>query len=327
MKKILLLMLSTFCLQGAEFIGSVEDFLALEDKASLRYLAIMSINPNIQTPTLESISRLEKLTILDLANNWLIGNIPEEILNLVNLTELYLSDNALTGDIPLALGNLVNLTYLSLSCNKLTGNIPAVLGNLVNLTSLDLYHNQLTGDIPSALGKLVNLTYLALSENQLSGDIPAELGNLMKLTNLYVSNKNLDYSSFNIYQASSLENQDLLKDNLHITFDGDQNSFSINLANLKNDELTALLYSPHTSNDLGRAFQDALMKDVMRGRKVTINGNKVSLVYDAEILPSGHRSNEWSWSMPPCEDDNSQHFEIFKNMLEIVKSVKSSASR
>jgi hypothetical protein len=113
---------------------------------------------------------------------------------------------------------------------------------------------------------------------------------------------------------------------MHITFDEKQNSFSINIANLDNNALHELLYSPHTPNDLGKALQEALMKDIMRRRKVTINGNKVSLVYDAEILPSGHRSYKWSWSMK-CDDDNSEHFKTFKTMLRIFRSMKNSARK
>ena len=100
---------------------------------------------------------------------------------MTNLTLLQLYDNQLSGEIPSELGNLTELTNLILSANQLTGTIPAGLGNLTNLQGLGLNNNQLSGEIPPSLGSLTNLRGLSLRDNQLSGDIPTELGNLTSL--------------------------------------------------------------------------------------------------------------------------------------------------
>ena len=98
-----------------------------------------------------------------------------------HVVRLDLARNWLTGELPPELGNLANLEHLSLSQNWLTGRIPAELGNLTNLRRLELDWNSLTGEIPAELGNLANLEYLHFSYNELTGEIPAELGNLANL--------------------------------------------------------------------------------------------------------------------------------------------------
>ena len=126
------------------------------------------------------------ITGLDLDNNELSGEIPEELGGLSNLVELDLSLNQLSGEIPGELGNLSNLKLLDLTGNKMTGEIPAELGGLTSLEYLFLRSNQLTGSIPAELGSLSNLVHLRLNHNQLSGEIPAELGSLSNLKWLYL---------------------------------------------------------------------------------------------------------------------------------------------
>ena len=127
-----------------------------------------------------------RVSTLDLRNNGLSGEIPEELGSLTNLTKLYLQGNQLSGQIPSELGSLTNLTWLVLSGNQLSGKIPSELGGLTNLTHLYLSENQLSREIPEELGSLTNLTYLNLRSNQLTGPIPAELGSLTNLTHLYL---------------------------------------------------------------------------------------------------------------------------------------------
>ena len=125
-----------------------------------------------------------RVTVLDLSDNDLSGEIPVELGNLANLQRLDLSGNDLSGEIPAELGNLANLEILNLSVNGLSGEIPVKLGNLANLQRLYLYINQLSGEIPVKLGNLANLQRLDLSDNDLSGEIPVELGNLANLQTL-----------------------------------------------------------------------------------------------------------------------------------------------
>ncbi len=149
--------------------------------------------------------------ILNLNNNNLNGELPEEIGDLLNITQMYLNDNQISGNIPAEIGNLTNLieldlygnqlsgsipaeiTYLSelrylyLGHNQLTGQIPVNIGNLSNLVHFFGDDNQLSGQLPVSIGNLSNLVWLDLSNNQLTGQLPVELGNLSNLVNLYLS--------------------------------------------------------------------------------------------------------------------------------------------
>jgi len=122
---------------------------------------------------------IETTTTLNPYNSQTSGQvIPPDIGNLINLTVIDLLNNQLTGEIPPEIGNLINLTYLNLFSNQLTGEIPPEIGDLANLWYLELHGNQLTGEIPSEIGNLVNLTFLHLDNNNLSGEIPENICDL-----------------------------------------------------------------------------------------------------------------------------------------------------
>ncbi|CAM0946823.1 unnamed protein product [Alopecurus aequalis] len=87
--------------------------------------------------------------VLDLSNNKLTGEIPQEIGKLKSLFSLNLSSNDLTGQIPISVCNLTNLLLLDLSNNNLTGAIPAALNSLHFLSSFNVSNNDLEGSIPS----------------------------------------------------------------------------------------------------------------------------------------------------------------------------------
>ncbi|GJU40087.1 leucine-rich repeat-containing protein [Tanacetum coccineum] len=90
----------------------------------------------------------------------------------VNLTIVDLSNNYLDGEIPNIIGNLSSLKVLNLSHNHLNSQIPYSLGNLSEIESLDLSWNQLTGEIPESLAGIKGLEVLRLSHNRLVGRIP-----------------------------------------------------------------------------------------------------------------------------------------------------------
>ena len=100
------------------------------------------------------------------------GRLP--FLNLTSLIHLDLSNNGLTGDIPNEFADLTKLEFLDLSNNQLTGPVPHGLGEFTRLEHLDLSHNQLrwgywvgSRDYES---NLTTLVYLDLSHNLLSGE-------------------------------------------------------------------------------------------------------------------------------------------------------------
>ncbi|ERN19933.1 hypothetical protein AMTR_s00071p00105770 [Amborella trichopoda] len=88
------------------------------------------------------------------------------------LTVIDLSNNALEGETPDQIGGLKGLCILNMSRNNLQGHIPEAIGALKQLESLFLLQNQLTGAIPTGLSQISFLSVLNLSWNSLSGMIP-----------------------------------------------------------------------------------------------------------------------------------------------------------
>ncbi|KAL2508135.1 putative inactive leucine-rich repeat receptor-like protein kinase [Forsythia ovata] len=89
------------------------------------------------------------LTGLDLSNNKIYGNIPNNISKLLEyVTSLDLSSNQLSGEIPVNLANCTYLNVLKLDNNKLMGQIPAQIGQLGRMTTFTVTNNQLSGPVP-----------------------------------------------------------------------------------------------------------------------------------------------------------------------------------
>lgn len=109
---------------------------------------------------------------INLNNNNLSGELPDNLEKLTALQYLQLGGNSLTGNIPESIGDLTSLVSLNLSSNNLNGNIPENIGNLTSLVSLDLGVNNITGSIPESIGNLPALEYIDLCGNRLSGMIP-----------------------------------------------------------------------------------------------------------------------------------------------------------
>lgn len=88
------------------------------------------------------------------------------------MTILDLSNNYLRGDIPAELSNLVGLRYLNVAHNHLSGSIPPTFSNMTSLVQLDVSYNNLSGSIPDTLTILNSLDYVDFSFNRLVGRIP-----------------------------------------------------------------------------------------------------------------------------------------------------------
>ncbi|GMY35735.1 LRR receptor-like serine/threonine-protein kinase EFR [Fagus crenata] len=126
---------------------------------------------------------LEKLEVLNLGVNNLIGNIPPIISNLSTLQEFYIEFNNIKGSIPSDLWGLQNLNELNLDQNDLTGPIPQNIFNITSLQELSLAGNSFSGNLPLDTTRLScsNLDYLNLAANKLSGPIPSDLSNCSNL--------------------------------------------------------------------------------------------------------------------------------------------------
>ncbi|KAH0678809.1 hypothetical protein KY284_019894 [Solanum tuberosum] len=150
------------------------------------------------------IRNASKLEILDLAQNFFAGTIPNNLGNLLGnnplnavlpnsignlsstIEDFHIADEHINGLIPTSIGNMTGLTSLSLQGNNLTGSIPSEIGKLKQLQGLALYNNKLQGRIPEVVCHLSNLVQLYLDGNELSGLIPECFGNLSMLQKLYL---------------------------------------------------------------------------------------------------------------------------------------------
>ncbi|KAG8661789.1 receptor-like protein EIX2 [Manihot esculenta] len=132
-------------------------------------------------------------TILDISNNLLHGQIPQNLSEMMpRLRLLSLSNNYLNGTVPATLCRIESLQILDLSNNHLSGRIPSCWGNLPSLTVIDFSSNMLSGDVPMSLGSQESLVSLHLQNNTLQGKIPMSLRNLESLETLDLSMNSFD---------------------------------------------------------------------------------------------------------------------------------------
>jgi Leucine-rich repeat (LRR) protein len=156
-----------------------------------------AVNPcsnNWQGLSCVSNSLNSTLSHITLQNYNLHGSLPISVQNFVNLTILDLSENQLTGQIPASLFTLNRLEFVILDSNQFVGSLPASVGGLTNLFQLNLLENKFSGQIPTEIYQLTNLVSLDLSTNQFSGTISDEIGNLHDLRDLQFSNNNFSSS-------------------------------------------------------------------------------------------------------------------------------------
>uniref|UniRef100_A0A162AE34 Uncharacterized protein n=1 Tax=Daucus carota subsp. sativus TaxID=79200 RepID=A0A162AE34_DAUCS len=113
------------------------------------YLSGQMIVDDAKGYELRYTSTLGYLFSIDLSDNDIRGEIPEELMDLGGLVNLDLSGNQLSGRIPEGIGELSKLEYLDLSKNKLSGRIPQSLSDLSFLSRLNLSFNNLSGKIPT----------------------------------------------------------------------------------------------------------------------------------------------------------------------------------
>ncbi|XVF29520.1 hypothetical protein REPUB_Repub15cG0128300 [Reevesia pubescens] len=133
-----------------------------------------------------------ELTVLDLSENRLFGEIPDCWMKWPKLSVIRFHSNKFTGSVPTSLGTLRLLQSLSLKNNKISGELPQQLQNLSSLVKLDLSENELNGQIPAWLGlNLQNLRVLSLRSNKFHGHIPDELCALGSLQILDLSDNNI----------------------------------------------------------------------------------------------------------------------------------------
>ncbi|CDP16279.1 unnamed protein product [Coffea canephora] len=107
--------------------------------------------------------QLNSLKVLILSKNNLSGSIPhcrelKYSRSLQFLKTIELSENSIPGQIPEEIMKLIGLQNLNLSGNCLQGRIHDRIGNLKQIESLDLSRNKLSGPIPPCLSTLNSLS-------------------------------------------------------------------------------------------------------------------------------------------------------------------------
>ncbi len=125
------------------------------------------------------------LEVLNLSNNRISGTIPMDgLLHLNKLKVLYLNGNRLEGSLPAQFTSLSTLTDVNLNDNMLSGKIPEDINNLFLLTALRLGKNRITNTIPASVYTMSNLLILDLNGNLLEGTLSSSLASLSKLQHL-----------------------------------------------------------------------------------------------------------------------------------------------
>ncbi|KAL6326544.1 hypothetical protein AAG906_008406 [Vitis piasezkii] len=133
----------------------------------------------------------QKVTVLDLHSQQLVGLISPHIGNLSFIRVLLLQNNSFNGEIPQEVGRLGRLETLRLDSNSLDGEIPSNISSCSNLISLTIGFNSVVGKLPEELGSLSMLQFLAVQRNNLSGSIPPSFGNLSSLGKFSATQNNL----------------------------------------------------------------------------------------------------------------------------------------
>ncbi|XP_020261643.1 DNA damage-repair/toleration protein DRT100-like [Asparagus officinalis] len=115
--------LQVFDFAENDFIGTTLESLGdLKARASSR-----KINPcnNTSGEFPSNLIKLSGLLVLNLANNFLHGTIPNQISNLHELLSMDLSSNLLSGPIPSSMSSMTFMSFPNLSNNNFLGKIPS----------------------------------------------------------------------------------------------------------------------------------------------------------------------------------------------------------
>ncbi|KAJ0882884.1 putative leucine-rich repeat-containing, plant-type, leucine-rich repeat domain superfamily [Helianthus annuus] len=176
-----------------------------------------------------------KLQIVDIASNYLTGEIPENwfrqwgaMMNHDNgdpqekrhlsFTVLQVSgyyyQDTVTVTVKGHESELVKIlkvfTSIDISNNQFLGEIPYTIGQLKALYALNVSRNEFTGSIPPSLGNLGQLESLDMSSNKFTGEIPHALTSLSFLSTLNLSYNQLKGSIPTGTQFQTFDNDSYL---------------------------------------------------------------------------------------------------------------------
>ncbi|KAI8030328.1 MDIS1-interacting receptor like kinase 1 [Camellia lanceoleosa] len=129
---------------------------------------------------------------IDVSWNRLESSLPSNILFIPSLQNFIASNNDLRGNIPDQFQDCPSLSVLDLSSNHFSGKIPQSIASCERLVNLNLGNNQFTGEIPRPIAALPMLAILDLSNNSLTGTIPENFGSSPALEMLNLSYNKLE---------------------------------------------------------------------------------------------------------------------------------------
>ncbi|MGL5683651.1 MAG: leucine-rich repeat domain-containing protein [Marinifilaceae bacterium] len=146
-------------------------------------------NKNLGGTLPVELGQLNFLTMLDISECGLTGELPNGCLQGKGLIEVNLSKNALSGALPASLENCSSLEAIYIRENNFTS-----LGTGIRLCSrlavLDVDANKLT-TFPMEICNLPILTMVNLSNNDITGELPIELKSATNLQSLAIANNYL----------------------------------------------------------------------------------------------------------------------------------------
>ncbi|KAL2334689.1 hypothetical protein Fmac_015902 [Flemingia macrophylla] len=135
-----------------------------------------------------------KLSVLDVSNNVLSGDLGQCWVHWQALVHLNLGSNNLSGEIPNSIGYLSQLESLLLDDNGFSGYIPSALQNCSTLKFIDLGNNRLSDTLPTWMWEMQYLMVLRLRSNNFKGSITQEMCQLSSLIVLDLANNSLSGS-------------------------------------------------------------------------------------------------------------------------------------
>lgn len=172
----------------------------------LSQLGSLSLSFNdFDSPLPSEVCALSKLVSLEVSNCYLVGSLPECVLqNLPALESLIAARNRLGGSLPAFQVNNT-LRIIELDYNGLTGPLPESLRFLTHVETFSATGNDLTGSLPTGFSSMSRLVSLSLMSNRIAGGLP----DLALLTSLTVFLTNGNYITSTLPEAlGSMQNME-----------------------------------------------------------------------------------------------------------------------
>ena len=179
----------------------------------------------ISTFLCQKMNKKNKVKVLDVSNNFLLGKLSNCLRYWQSLIHLNLGGNNLSGRIPYSLGSLVELKSLSLQNNSIYGDIPSSLKRCSKLGLIDIGDNNFSRTIPLWITKLTQLIVLRLRSSGFKGNIPQNICQLSFLRILDLANNSLSgpipscFKNFSAMVMPDPKNQDVFFVSLEYEYD------------------------------------------------------------------------------------------------------------